>query len=159
MIAPVTDPPSDNFTAQASTFSVPAPDPFDASFSLEARPKNSQDDSSGQFDFFSSLITGNQSSNFDFGASFDVDISAWNEAVFGESPSQESTSSSSSAFWELTSKEEPPMGVDTSVCTDMQFQFPSVDLGAIGDGNRVPTEDEFLKAVMGAVQSTPKRVS
>ena len=159
VVASVTDPSDDTFTAQASTFSVPAPDPFDASFSLEACPKDSQEDSLCQSDFFSSLIAGNQPAAFDFNGSFDVDISAWDEAVFGESPSQESTSSSSSSSWDLTSKEEPRMGVGAGIGTDMQFQFPSVNAGAIGDRDGLPTEDEFLKAVVSTVQSTPKRVS
>jgi len=95
--------------------------------------------------------------NVDFDGSLDVDISAWNEAVFGESPSQESTPSSS---WELMSKEGPSMEMGTDVGIDMQLQFPSIDMGAIGEGiGMMPTEDEFMRAIMEVAQSTPKAVS
>jgi hypothetical protein len=164
VIASTPDPPSDNLADQTSTFSVPAPDQFDASFSLEVCPEDSRDDSSSQFDFFSSLNAGDKSADLDFDAIFGVDVPAWNEAVFGEPPSQESTPSSSTSFWEFMSKEEPSVetsapGVGTGVHTDIQFQFPSVNTDTIGDGNGLLTEDEFLRAVMETVQSTPKRVS
>jgi len=43
--------------------------------------------------------------------------------------------------------------------TGMQFQFPTIDAGVDGNGTDVLTEDEFLKAIMAAAQSTPKNVS
>ena len=107
---------------------------------------------------FSSIA--NESAVPDFDASFDdVDIPAWNEAVFGESPSQGSTSSSSS--WEETSKEDPSMeALGMGAGIDMQLQFPTVKVDAIGDGTGIiPAEDEFLRAIMEAMQSNPRIVS
>lgn len=145
--------------AQASTFSVPAPDAFDASFSIETGLDASQvsQDSFGQFDF--SAFMANESTVSDFDASFDVDIPAWNEAVFGESLSQEPTPSSSSS-WEVTSEEGPSMvtGMGTGI-VDVQLQFPSVKVDEIGDRTSMPTEDEFLRVVIEAAQSTPRTVS
>lgn len=142
-----------------TAFSAPAPDVFDASFSLEPGLSDSQDsqDSHDHFDFLSSLMAG-EPTNPDFVSSLNVDIPAWNEAVFGESPSQESMSSSSS--WELTVREEPPaeMNMGMGMDIDMRLQFPSVSVDAIGDGTTMPTEDEFLRAIMEAVQSSPKMV-
>ena len=95
--------------------------------------------------------------NPDFDA-LGVGIPAWDEAAFGESPSQESESSSSSSSWELTSKDgfsvEMGMGADV----DMGLQFPSVGVDTIGDGNAVPTEEEFWRGILEVVQSTPKVV-
>lgn len=139
--------------AQAST-SVPAPDAFDASFKGEVDSSQDFQDSFGQFDFLSTS-TANQPPNLDFDNSLDVDISSWNEAVFGESPSQESTPSSSSSPWELASEGGPSTATDVGTSVDMRLQFPSV----WGDGISMPTEDEFLRAVMEAVQSSPKPVS
>lgn len=143
-------------TAQTTSFSVPAPDAFDTIF-LEAGLNSSPDsqDSISQIDFLFSLME-NKPATPGFGGSVNVDIPAWNEAVFGESPSQESTSSSSS--WELTAGEGPSaeMGVGTNV--DMDLQFPSISVDAIGSGTDMPTEDEFLRAMMGVVQSSPKAV-
>ena len=163
----IADSPNDNSTAQASTFSVPAQNPFDDCFSIEPHLEDSQDFQDGSFDqlsdFFSSLIAGNESANFDFAAPFDFDTSAWNEAAFGEFHSQESTPSSSCSFLESVSKEEPStetgVSVGTGIDADMQFLFPSVKVDAIGEWNGWPNEDEFLKAVMETVQSTPKMVS
>ena len=167
MITFVADSPS---TDQTSTFPAPTPHLFDPGFSLETCTKGSdshepQADSFDQFDFFSSLIIGNESSAMpDFDASFDFDFdnSAWGDAMFGESPSRESTPSSSSSLWESASKEEssmtmgagaPSLGTGWGCDADMQLLFPSVDVGGFS------TEDEFLKALMEAVQSTPKVVS
>lgn len=140
--------------AQTSVFSMPAPDAFDASFSLETGLDVSSDsqDSLGQFDF---SVIANGSAVSDFGASFDVDIPAWNKAVFGESPSQQSTSSSSSSW------EEGELSMETSIDMgiDMQLQFPTMKVDVIGDGTGMPTEDEFLRAIMEAVQSSPRTVS
>lgn len=47
------------------------------------------------------------------------------------------------------------MGAGT---VDMQLQLPTVKVDAIGDGTGIPTEDEFLRAVMEATQSTPRTV-
>ena len=108
---------------------------------------------------FSSIA--NESVVPDFDASFDdVDIPAWNEAVFGESPSQGSTSSSSSS-WEETSKEDPSMeALGMGAGIDMQLQFPTVKVDAVGDGTGIiPAEDEFLRAIMEAMQSSPRIVS
>ena len=50
------------------------------------------------------------------------------------------------------------MGMDTGV--NVQSQFPTVDANAIGNGIGMPTEEEFLRAIVEAAQSTPKaRVS
>ena len=165
VITSVIDPPNVDPTAQTSAFSVPAPDQFDASFSLEACPKESQkshDDSVGRSEFFSSLVAGDEFANFDFDTLFNVDTSYLNGAVFGESPSQGSTPSSSSSFLELMSKEENSMeaGVSMDVGIDPHMlQFPSVHAGIFGYGDGFPTEEEFLSAVREAIQSTPKRVS
>jgi len=134
--------------AAQSTFSMPAPDAFDASFCPEAGLDDSQDsqDSDGQF---SSLMAGTSAvPGFDF--SFDFDISTYKEVVFGESPSQQSTLSSSS-LWDFTSKEDPSMKMGT----DMQLRFPSIKV----DGAGMPTEEEFLRAIMETSQSSPKTVS
>jgi len=146
--------------AQTSTLSVPITDAFDASFSLEAGLNDSQDsqDPPCQFDFFSTLMA-SEPANPDFDGSFDVDISAWNEAVFGQSPSQESTSSTSTSSWESTSKEGTSMETGTGMGIDMQLQFPIVSVDAIEDGTGAPTEDEFLRVVVEAAQSSPKTVS
>lgn len=143
-------------TAQASTFSVPTSNPFDASFSLEGRPDDSQDfqGSPGEFDFLATLIA-NESTVLGLDASFDIDVPAWNEAVFGEVPSQEPTPSSSLS-WEVTSNEGSSM--ERGMGADMQLQFPSVKVDTIGDGTGIPTEDEFLWAAMEAAQSTPRTV-
>ena len=143
--------------AQTSVFSMPAPDAFGASFSLETGldVSNDSQDSPGQFDL--SLIA-SESSVSDFDASFDVDIPAWNKAVFGEFPSQQSTSSSSSS-WEEMSQGEPSMETSMDMGIDMQLQFPIVKVDVIGDGTGMPTEDEFLRAIMEAVQSSPRTVS
>ena len=93
----------------------------------------------------------------DFDASFDVDISAWNGAMFGEFPSQESTPSSS--LWEFTSKEEPLIDMYMGTDVDMELRFPSVKVDVSGDTTGVSTEAEFLRAIMEAVQSSPKTVS
>jgi hypothetical protein len=159
VVTPVTD--SRDYScpsvAQMTVFSAPAPDVFDSSFSLEGGLNDSQDsqDSHSHFDFLASLMA-SEPTNPDFISSLNVDIPAWNEAVFGESPSQESTSSSSS--WELTVKESPPVEMGTGMDIDMRLQFPSVSVDAIGDGTSMPTEDEFLRAIMEAVQSSPKMV-
>jgi len=145
-----------SLAAQTGALSVPAPDAFDVSFfeaSLDV-PSGSQD-YLGQFGF--SLVA-NESSVPDFDASFDVDIPAWNEAVFGESPSQQSTSSSSSS-WEEMSQGEPSMETSMGTGIDMQLQFPTVKVDVIGDGTGMPTEDEFLRAIMEAVHSSPRTVS
>lgn len=103
-------------------------------------------------------MTADKSANIDFDGSSDVDFSAWNEAVFGDSPSKWSPPSSSSSLWELTSMEGSVMGIDTGV--NVQSQFPTVDANAIGNGIGMPTEEEFLRAIVEAAQSTPKaRVS
>jgi hypothetical protein len=146
-------------TAQASTFSVTASNPFDASFSLEGCPDASQDSqgSPGESDFLSTLMA-NESTLLGFDASFDINVPTWNEATFEEGPSQEPTPSSSLS-WEATSNEgssmERGMGMGT---VDMQLQFPSVKVDTIGDGTGIPTEDEFLWAAMEAAQSTPRTV-
>ena len=49
---------------------------------------------------------------------------------------------------------EMGMGADI----DVDLQFPTVNVDAIENGNGIPTEDEFLRAVMGVVQSSPKMV-
>jgi len=49
---------------------------------------------------------------------------------------------------------EMGMGADV----DMGLQFPSVDVDTIGDGSGIPTEAEFLRAILEVVQSTPKVV-
>ena len=101
-------------------------------------------------------MTADKSANVDFDGPFDVDFSAWNEAVFGDSPSKWSPPSSSSSLWELTSTEGSVMGMDTGI----NVQFPTVDANAIGNGIGMPTEEEFLRAIVEAAQSTPKaRVS
>ena len=145
-------------TVQADTFSAPPQNPFDDSFSIEPSVGDfqvSQDDSLSQFGFFPSM-TANESANIDFDGSSDVDFSAWNEAVFGDSPSKWSPPSSSSSLWELTSMEGSAMGMDTGI----NVQFPTVDANAIGNGIGMPTEEEFLRAIVEAAQSTPKaRVS
>lgn len=135
--------------AQTSAFSVPAPDAFYAKFEGEAGLDVPQD-TLGQSDF--SLVA-NESVIPVFDVSFDVDIPAWNEAVFGESPSQESISSS------LSSWEEPLMDIGTGIGIDMQLQFPTVKVDTIGDGTGMPSEDEFFKAIVEAVQSSPRAVS
>jgi len=146
--------------AQTSTFPVPAADASDASFSLEAGLGDSQEshDPLDQFDFFSTLMA-NEPVVPDFDSSFNVDLSVWNEAVFGQSPSQESTSSTSTSSWDFTSKEGPSMEVDMGMGVDMQLQFPSVSVDAIGDGTGMPTDEEFLRAIIEAAQSSPKTVS
>ena len=48
------------------------------------------------------------------------------------------------------------MGADADI--DMDLQFPSVNVGAIGNGIDMPTEEELLRAIMGVVQSSPKMV-
>ena len=144
--------------AEMNAFSVPAPDTFDASFSLGTGLDVSRDSqgSLGQFDF--SLLA-NELAVPDFDVCFDADIPAWNEAVFGESPSQGSTSSSPSS-WEETYMEE--LSMETGMMgtdIDMQLQFPTVKVDAIGDGTGMLAEDEFLRAIMEAVQSSPRTVS
>lgn len=133
--------------------------PFDDCFSLEGPSDASQDfqGSPGEFDFLSTLMA-NESTVLGLDASFDVDVPAWDEVVFGEGPSQEPTPSSSLS-WEVTSNEGFSMerGVDANT-VDMDLQFPSVKVDTIGDGAGIPTEDEFLRAAMEAAQSTPRAV-
>jgi len=50
------------------------------------------------------------------------------------------------------------LGMGTGI--DMQLQFPTVKVDTIGDGTGIiPSEDEFLRAIMEAVQSSPRIVS
>ena len=98
-----------------------------------------------------------ETTNPDFDA-LGVHIPAWDEATFRESPSQESESLSSSSSWELTSEEVSSMEIAMGAYVDMGLQFPSVDVDTIGDGSGIPTEDEFLRAILEVVQSTPKVV-
>jgi hypothetical protein len=108
------------------------------------------------------LLANDKFANLDFGPPSDVDIAAWNEAVFGESPSQGSTtpSSSTSSLWEFLAKEESVMtGIAADMGTGVQFQFPNVNANMVGNGIDVPAGDEFMEAMMKAVQSTPERVS
>ena len=150
---------SDNATtAQEGTFSVPAPDPFDAIFSLETS-SGDPDNFASQFDLHSSFTVGEDCTNSDFENLFSVDISAWDEAVFGVPLSQESTPSSSSSIWEPASKEDLAMETGTAVGTDEMFQFPSVDVDGAVNGTSMPTDEEFLRAIIEAAQSTPKKVS
>ena len=135
---------------------ISAPDGFDASFSLKTGLDDSQDSqySLGQSNFVSSPMA-SASTIPDFNASFDLDIPAWNGAVFGEFPSQESTPSSS--LWEFTAKEEPSVEMGTDV--DMQPQSPSMKVDLSRGGTGVSTEDELLRAIMEVVQPSPKPVS
>ena len=87
-----------------------------------------------------------------------VKIPAWDAETFGESPSQESESSSSSSSWELTSTDGPSMEIGMGADVDMGLQFPTVDVDTVGNGSGIPTEDEFLRAILEVVQSTPKVV-
>jgi len=41
----------------------------------------------------------------------------------------------------------------------MDLQFPSVGVDTVGDGTGLPTEDEFMRAILRAAQSSPKVVS
>jgi hypothetical protein len=135
---------------------VPAPDAFDACFG-EAGLDVYRDfhDSLGQFYFYS---VANESAVPDFDAFFDADIPTWDETVFGESYSRGSTSSSLSS-WDGAFREESPMNMDMGADIDMQLQFPTVKVDAIGDGIGMPTDDEFLRVIMEAAQSSPKTVS
>ena len=74
---------------------------------------------------------------------------AWNGGVFGE----ESTPSLSS-LWESASKDELSVGMEVGTDIDMQLQFPGVK-GRCDRG----TEAGFLRAIIAAVQSSPKMAS
>ena len=138
-------------TAQASLF-APASDLFG-----EADPNTSQDSLSEIDRFFSLMI--DKATNPDFDGSLDVDIPAWNEAVFGELSSQGSTPSSSSSSWESTSKEGPSTEMGAGADIDMGVRFPSVGVDATGGWVGMPTQEEFLRAIVEAAQSSPKTVS
>ena len=140
--------------AHTTSFTVPDPDVFDASFSFEVGLNDFQD-SPGQFDFLS--LTTSEPAYLDFDSTFDIDIPVWNEAAFGESLSQESTPSTSS--WDVTSGEGPSTETGTGTGIDMELQFPSVCVDAIGDGTGMPTDEEFLRVIIEAAQSrSPKTV-
>ena len=51
------------------------------------------------------------------------------------------------------------METGTAVGTDEMFQFPSVDVDGAVNGTSMPTDEEFLRAIIEAAQSTPKKVS
>ena len=130
-------------------FAEPTQDPFDNSFAVDTSledSQDSQDDPLGQFDF---------SADPSVESLFDIDMFALNEALSGKPHSPGSTPSSSSSVWEFMSQGESSTGPGTG----MQFQFPTIDAGVDGNRTDVLTEDEFLKAVMAAAQSTPKNVS